>query len=237
MPTNPSQSIPTHTAIEANRAMRNRTYKPIPSQNHIPTILNIPISSTHQPLNHPHLTPSPHTPQPTPINPNQPQPPQPQEECSTVYSQQCPPAYSAPRHQKHPNIFNTNQKLNSTSATFHSLCLHPLSKINRTLRVMVLQFITFKQLLHRAEMVRPHNNFSSFFGSISLTFYIIAVSICQVLHLLQAAKIVCEHFCTLHVLHVFTFHFECLLSYRTVFFFKFFSFQVVPLFKAAKLCD
>ena len=31
---------------------------------------------------------------------------------------------------------------------------------------MVLQFITFKQLLHRAEMVRPHNDFSSFFGSI-----------------------------------------------------------------------
>ena len=112
VPANPSQSIPTHTAIEANRAMRNRTYQPILSQNHIPTILNIPIPSTHQPLTHPHLTPSPHTPQSTPTNLNQPQPPQPQEECSTVYSQQCPPAYSAPRHQKHPNTFNTNQKLN-----------------------------------------------------------------------------------------------------------------------------
>ena len=98
------------TAIEANCAMRNRTYQHIPSQNHIPTILNIPISSTHQPLNPPHLTPSPHTPQSTPTNPNQPQPPQPQEECSTVYSQQCPPAYSAPRHKKHPNTFNNNQK-------------------------------------------------------------------------------------------------------------------------------
>ena len=77
----------------------------------------------------------------------------------------------------------------------------------------------------------------AFSGQFLPHIYIVKVSVCQVLHLLQAAKIVGEHFCTLHVLHVFTFHFECLLSYRTVFFFKFFSFQVVPLFKAAKLCD
>ena len=102
---------------------------------------------------------------------------------------------------------------------------------------MVLQFITFKQLLHRAEMVRPHNDFSSFFGSI----FPHVLHHCRE-HLSSAPFVTSCKNCLRTFLHFACsscFHFSfwvCPLIQDCVLLLVFF-FQVVPLFKAAKLCD